>query len=233
MKKNDLIALLILVVLAVLVIFNGLHVKNNTTLPSNVRETQPSSAQTNEENVINTNSVRNYTEYTDVTSDLKIIKALELLKNTRVDNGYVYNSIMGSNIYNKPIKIKFKDLAVFANGKYEQFDALGWSKNEQLYIFINNKHKNSPPCAIAALISGRSVNQDIEDSKAEELYSLLLETKIWTELTNDNKINTNPNDSLIQREKKLHQLYKEDQLKNFVIKNYSSLPDTSPGFQKF
>ena len=49
---------------------------------------------------------------------------------------------MGKNLTNKPIKIEFLNLSTI-NPQYENFDALGWKKKKNLYIYINEKHKDA------------------------------------------------------------------------------------------
>ena len=72
--------------------------------------------------------------YKGVTTDESVIDALEILKNTH--GVYSYKAIMGENLTGKKIKIEMKDLSEISPN-YRDFDALGWKKNERLFIYVN------------------------------------------------------------------------------------------------
>src|SRR5574344_849770 len=88
--------------------------------------------------------------YKPVTKELKIIYALEAMKGTLGE--FSRNAILSSNLTQKPVKVEFKNLGELRE-QYADFDALGWKKKKRLYIYINQKHIDAPPEAIAALLS--------------------------------------------------------------------------------
>ena len=95
--------------------------------------------------------------YKDVSDEHIFHVALDMLKDTNGE--FSRRAILGNNLSQKPIKVMFKDLGTI-NAGYSDFDALGWKKNGRLYIFINPKHKDAPPGALAALLSHEALHQD-------------------------------------------------------------------------
>ncbi len=164
-----------------------------------------------------------------------IYVALDMLKGTNGE--FSRNAILGNNLSGKPVKIEFRDLGTI-NPEYEKFDALGWKKNKQLFIFINPRHKDAPPGALAALLSHEALHQDEFNSIAEETYAWTMEASVWYEIV---KLYPESNDELhplVVRENMLKKLfergnYSSKYIKKTVISNegYKNLPSTSPGFE--
>lgn len=163
-----------------------------------------------------------------------IYVALDMLRGTNGE--FSRNAILGNNLSGKPVKIEFRDLGTI-NPDYADFDALGWKKNKQLYIYINPRHKDAPPGALAALLSHEALHQDEFNSLAEETYAWTMEAAVWYEIV---KLYPESNDEihpLVDRENKLKQLfirgdYSDKYIKKTVMSNegYKNLPSTSPGF---
>lgn len=161
--------------------------------------------------------------------------ALDMLKGTNGE--FSRNAILGNNLSGRPVKIEFKDLGTI-NQDYAKFDALGWKKNKQLYIYINPRHKDAPPGALAALLSHEALHQDEYNSLAEETYAWTMEAAVWYEIR---KLYPESNDELhplVVRENTLRKLfirggYSDKYIKKTVISNegYKNLPSTSPGFE--
>ena len=164
-----------------------------------------------------------------------IYVALDMLRGTNGE--FSRNAILGNNLSGKAVKIEFKDLATI-NPDYANFDALGWKRNKQLYIYINPRHKDAPPGALAALLSHEALHQDEFNSLAEETYAWTMEAAVWYEIV---KLYPESNDEihpLVDRENKLKQLfvrgnYSDKYIKKTVMSNdgYKNLPSTSPGFE--
>lgn len=173
--------------------------------------------------------------YKGVSEDHIFYVALDMLKDTNGE--FSRRAILGSNLSQKPIKVLFKDLSTINPG-YADFDALGWKKGEKLYIFINPKHKEAPPGAIAALLSHEALHQDEYNSLAEETYAWTMEASVWCEILDlypESNENLNP---LVNRENTLKQLFEKGNYSNRYIKKsvrsnegYKGLPATSPGFE--
>lgn len=161
--------------------------------------------------------------------------ALDMLKGTNGE--FSRKAILGNNLSGRPVKIEFKDLGAI-NPDYASFDALGWKKGKQLFIFINPRHKDAPPGAIAALLSHEALHQDEYNSIAEETYAWTMEASVWTELV---KLYPESNDNLhplVKRENTLMKLFERGNYSNKYIRKtvqsndgYKNLPQTSPGFE--
>ena len=173
--------------------------------------------------------------YKDVGKDEVIYVALDMLKGTNGE--FSRNAILGNNLSGRTVKIEFRDLGTI-NPDYEKFDALGWKKNKQLFIFINPRHKDAPPGALAALLSHEALHQDEYNSLAEETYAWTMEASVWYEIS---KLYPESNDELhplVVRENMLKKLFERGGYSNKYIKKtvmsnegYKNLPSTSPGFE--
>ncbi len=173
--------------------------------------------------------------YKDVGKDEIIYVALDMLRGTNGE--FSRNAILGKNLSGKPVKIEFRDLGAI-NSEYAEFDALGWKKKNQLYIYINPRHKDAPPGALAALLSHEALHQDEYNSLAEETYAWTMEASVWYEIV---KLYPESNDRLhplVNRENQLKQLFERGNYSNKYIKKsvmsnkgYANLPSTSPGFE--
>ena len=173
--------------------------------------------------------------YKSVGKDEVFYVALDMLKGTNGE--FSRNAILGNNLSGLPVKIEFRDLGTI-NPDYAKFDALGWKKNKQLFIFINPRHKDAPPGALAALLSHEALHQDEYNSLAEETYAWTMEASVWYEIV---KLYPESNDELhplVVRENTLKKLFERGGYSNKYIKKtvmsnegYKNLPSTSPGFE--
>ena len=153
--------------------------------------------------------------YKDVGKDEIIYVALDMLRGTNGE--FSRNAILGKNLSGKPVKIEFRDLGAI-NSEYAEFDALGWKKKNQLYIYINPRHKDAPPGALAALLSHEALHQDEYNSLAEETYAWTMEASVWYEIV---KLYPESNDQLhplVNRENQLKQLFERGNYSNKYIK---------------
>jgi len=177
-------------------------------------------------------------EYEKVTSDSKICSALDELKGTIGE--FSRDAILGENLTNKPIKIEFKELSSL-KPQYSSYDALGMKKKNQLYIYINQKHYDAPKEAIAALLSHEALHQDEYNSISEETYAWTMEANVWADLCKRNpSLRHDKSSSLASRENILLKMLENANYSNVLIKNtvvnhpgYKTLPQKSPGFDKF
>ncbi len=175
-------------------------------------------------------------KYKKVTKDGAVMRAMEMMQKLNLSR-YSYDALMGNNLTQKPFKIEFKNIAEI-NPEYASFDALGWKKKDTLYIYINERHRNAPPEAIAALLSHEAIHQDEFASLNEETYAWTLEAAVWTKLIEDNPIAVNTPSSLVARENMLKKLLEKGDYTNKYIKKavytnpgYKKLPTRSPGFE--
>lgn len=174
-------------------------------------------------------------EYKAVGKDFIFYVALDMLKGTNGE--FSRKAILGNNLSQKPVKISFKDLGTI-NPEYATFDALGWKKGKNLFIFINPKHEDAPPGALAALLAHEALHQDEYNSIAEETYAWTMEASVWCEILEtfpESEQNVHP---LVVRENTLKKLFEKGNYSNKYIKKtvqankgYRNLPATSPGFE--
>jgi len=174
--------------------------------------------------------------YKDVSEDHIVYVAMDMLKNTNGE--FSRRAILGNNLSQKPIRVMFKDLGQIRSD-YANFDALGWKKGGRLYIFINPKHKDAPPGAIAALLAHEALHQDEQNSLNEETYAWTLEAAVWTQLSEDNPAIEEISHPLVERENIIKKLfirgdYSSKYIHKFVVTNkgYQNLPEKSPGFEE-
>lgn len=175
-------------------------------------------------------------KYEKVSKNENIIRAVEKLKGTT--GNYSRDAILGKNLTNRPIKIEFTNLATI-NPIYTNFDALGWKKKKDLYIYINEKHTDAPIEALSALLAHEAIHQDEYNSLNEETYAWTLEAAVWTQLTDEKPELEKISHPLIERENVIKQLfvrgnYTSEYIHRFVITNkgYQNLPERSYGFEE-
>lgn len=172
--------------------------------------------------------------YKDVGKDEVFYVALDMLKDT--EGMFSRNAILGNNLSQRPIKIEFRDLGQI-NEEYATFDALGWKKGKNLYIYISNRHKNAPAGALAALLAHEALHQDEFNSLAEETYAWTMEAFVWNDILKIYPESNQESSALVKRENTLKRLlekgnYTNKYLKKAVMSNegYKNLPSYSPGF---
>ena len=177
--------------------------------------------------------------YKDVGKDEVFYVALDMLKDT--EGMFSRNAILGNNLSQKPMKIEFRDLGQI-NPEYASFDALGWKKGKNLYIYINQKHKDAPAGAIAALLSHEALHQDEFNSLAEEAYAWTMEAVVWDDILKVYPDANQDSSALVKRENTLKKLLEKGRqagepsqyIKKVVLQNdgYKNLPSYSPGFDR-
>lgn len=173
-------------------------------------------------------------EYKKVSNEQLFHVALDMMKGTTAELSR--KAILGYNLTQYPIKIEFKNLSEI-NEAYSSFDAVGWKKKGKLYIYINPKHQEAPPAALAALLSHEALHQDEYNSLSEETYAWTMEANVWCEMLKRFPESNDLQSSLVMRENILKQLLEKGNFTNKYIKKtvysnegYKNLPLTSPGF---
>lgn len=173
--------------------------------------------------------------YKAVGQDEIFYVALDMLKDTT--GMFSRNAILGSNLSQRPVKIEFRDLGQISS-EYATFDALGWKRGKKLYIYINQKHRNAPAGALAALLAHEALHQDEFNSLAEETYAWTMEAVVWDEILKLYPESNDESSSLVKRENTLKKLlekgdYTNKYIKKSVMQNsgYKNLPSYSPGFE--
>ena len=166
--------------------------------------------------------------YLRCTRDDTIMKAFTLMGSGRGETSL-------DRIVNKPMRVIFKDLKTMHKA-LKNYDALSWISNQgEEVIFINEKHRNAPPEALAALIAHEAMHDDEYNSLSEEVHSWKHEAVVWMELKAKNpslaKIQPGA-DALVDRENRIESEFLKGHLEQFVRTSpgYQQLPETSPGF---
>ena len=222
--------------LAVLLPFKAYANDSKISDAVNIRHTMATFDNYSENNISDGAYRHKSNEYSEVTDDPNVMKALDLMVGTIGESSRA--SILGNNQSGKAMKIVFKDLTEISP-QYKDFDALGWKVHGQLYIYINNKHKNAPAEAIGSLLSHEALHDDNFNSLNEETYAWTMESAVWLQMkkrnSNLNNLNQYP---LVSRENSLGAMFRR---KNYTDKDirqevennpgYSDLPKRSPGFE--
>jgi len=177
-----------------------------------------------------------YKKYKNVTDNPNLIQALETLDKT--SGKYSKEAILGKNLTNRPIKVEFLNLSAISP-MYMNFDALGWKKKKNLYIYINEKHSDAPIEALSAILAHEAIHQDEHNSLNEETYAWTLEAAVWTQLSDDNPELEKISHPLVERENVIKKLfvrgnYTSKYIHKFVVTNkgYQNLPERSYGFEE-
>ena len=182
----------------------------------------------------------NVQKYYAVTSSPKIMEALNLMDGTTGE--WSKKAILGKNLSRRPVKVSFKKLTTISPA-YKEFDALGWMGSDgQLFIYINEIHRNAPPEALASLLSHEAIHQDDTSSIHEETYAWGLEANVWMQMQKRNpklkkiKYNEYP---LVDRLNTIEKMFVKANCTTKIIyqevstnPGYKNLPLFSPGFTK-
>jgi len=114
-------------------------------------------------------------DYSKISSNKKIIAALDALE--RINEGQIVSTLQGNNVTDKPIRILFRDLAVYGQDGSEAVTMK--TKCGGLAILISTKHMYSPAEAIASLIAHESIHQAQTGTLDEEVQAWTTEARIW------------------------------------------------------
>ena len=173
--------------------------------------------------------------YKSVSKEPVVMVALDMLIGTNGE--FSRNAILGNNLSQRPMKVEFKNLSEIKE-EYKNFDALGWKKGKNLFIYINAKHKDTPQGALAALLSHEALHQDEYNSVAEETYAWTMEAAVWSEILRIYPESDENLDSLVKRENNLKKMFEKGNYSSKYIQKeirvnpgYKNLPQTSPGFE--
>lgn len=189
-----------------------------------------------ENTAVDTISKTDKNQYSEITKDSQIIETLEIMKDSPAK--FAYEKILGNNQSGKPIKLIFKDLSTL-NPQYKNYDAVGWKRGRQLYIYINPKHVKAPKEALSALVAGRALHDDEINSINEEVESMMIEAMTWDYFVDKNPALENEQSNLVGKRENIIRKYfiqgnKTDKYIRRIVKTnsaYKGLPETSPGFE--
>jgi hypothetical protein len=168
------------------------------------------------------------TAYLRCTREEAILDAFRLMADGPGENALTW-------IVDKSVRVVFKDMKTLSKG-LRFYDALSWigSHGEQV-IFINEKHRNAPPEALAAMLAHEAMHNDAYNSLSEEIAGWRQEAAVWSAFKAAHpSLAKIPREAfpLVDRENRIEQEFKRGTLEAFVKNNagYRGLPETSPGF---
>ncbi len=167
-------------------------------------------------------------DYYRCTRDQPIIQAMEILE--RSPEKWVVKDMVESDT-----RVLFKNMQQLSQF-YENDDALSVISNDGHHIiYINMKHYNAPPQALAATLSHEIMHSDRFNSIHEEMTAWTQEAKTWQEMLQEYpQLQQIPRGEypLVDRLNAIEILIKEHKLEDEIRNNpvYKGLPEHSPGF---
>ena len=121
--------------------------------------------------------------YQNITTNPKITDSLGQLQS--IGRGDVISILNGNNATGKPMRVMFRDLAMYGLSNCEAVTMK--TNGGALVVYINKKHENAPSEAIACLIAHESQHHTQTNTKAEELRAWLKEVSTWNEFVRRDK----------------------------------------------
>ena len=115
--------------------------------------------------------------YQNLTTNPKITDSLVKLQS--IGRGDVLSILNGANATGKPIRVMFRDLAIYGLSNCEAVTMR--TQGGGLVIYINKKHAEAPSEAVACLIAHESQHHTQTNTRAEELRAWLKEVSTWNE----------------------------------------------------
>lgn len=135
-------------------------------------------------------------DYSKISTNAKITAALDSLYS--INRKDVIAILNGNNATKKPIRVMFRDLAMFG---YEDAEAItAPTKNNGLVIYISSEHRGASPECIACLLAHESQHHTFTNTRMEELRAWISETQAWSEFTKRNQKLSESNEPLAKRE---------------------------------
>ncbi len=145
-------------------------------------------------------------DFAENTANTRIAASLYMLND--LGQRDVIALLKGQNATGKPIRIMFRNLAIYGAGDCEAFTTK--TKAGSLVIFINEEHKDAPLEAIACLIAHESQHHTMTNTKQEELRAWLKEVSTWNAFVRKDPLVANSTHPLIKRENKIAKLNAKD-----------------------
>ena len=157
--------------------------------------------------------------YEKITSNAKISAAISALET--VDRNDVIAILSGRNSTGKPIRVMFRNLAIYGCTQCEAFTAK--TRGGDLVIYINEEHKDAPVETLACLIAHESQHHTFTNTRAEELRAWVSETTTWNAFVRKNRSVAYLNHPLVKRENYISKLYVKqngvDNIRQLIAKN--------------
>ena len=152
-------------------------------------------------------------DFAENTANARIAASLYMLNDLGQKD--VIALLKGQNATGKPIRIMFRNLAIYGAGDCEAFTTK--TKAGSLVIFINEEHKEAPLEAIACLIAHESQHHTMTNTKQEELRAWLKEVSTWNAFVRKDPTVAYSTHPLVKRENKIAKLNAKDNGKGGAI----------------
>ncbi len=153
--------------------------------------------------VIFTQSNAFASDFSTITKNEKVVSALNVLE--KIGAHDVIAILKGQNTTNRPVRVIFRDLAVYGLSKCEAVTMR--TQSGGVVIYINKKHIDAPSEAVACLIAHESQHTDLSGTKAEEIRAWVKETVTWNAVVRQNQDIVYSNSPLVKRENYINRLY--------------------------
>ena len=151
-------------------------------------------------------------DFAENTANARIAASLYMLNDAGQRD--VIALLKGQNATGKPIRIMFRNLAIYGAGNCEAFTTK--TKSGSLVIFINEEHKDAPLEAIACLIAHESQHHTMTNTKQEEVRAWLKEVSTWNSFVRRDGTVANSTHPLVKRENKIAKIYSRDNGRNEI-----------------
>ena len=135
-------------------------------------------------------------DYTSITSNPKVISALDAL--ISINRRDVVAILYGQNKTRKPMRVLFRDLAVYGCSDCEALTTP--TKSGGLVVYLNNEHRGARAECIACLLAHESQHHTFTNTAAEELRAWVSETQAWNEFVKRNPSLATSTEPLAKRE---------------------------------
>ncbi len=155
---------------------------------------------------VSTKSITIASDYQNITTNPKISASLDSLRS--IGGNDVLAVLNGSNATGKPIRVMFRDLAVYGMSNCEAVTMK--TQGGSLVIYINKKHEDAPSEAVACLIAHESQHHPQTNTKVEELRAWLKETSTWNQFLRKDPTLAMSTHPLVKRENYIDKMVLRD-----------------------
>lgn len=167
-----------------------------------------------------TSNISFSSDYGLITKNPEITAALTALDS--IGRGDVIAILNGKNSTGKPIRVMFRDFAIYGAQNCEALTTK--TQAGGLVIYINNEHKGAPSEALASLIAHESQHHTMSNTRAEETRAWLKEVATWNAFVRRNKTIALSKHPLVKRENYIAKLNARDggeggEIKKIIAQN--------------
>lgn len=167
-----------------------------------------------------TNNVSFSDNFGLITKNPEISAALSALNS--IGRHDVISILNGKNATGQPIRVMFRDLAIYGAQNCEAMTTK--TQSGKVVIYININHKGAPSEAIACLIAHESQHHAMTNTRAEETRAWLKEVSTWNAFVRRNRTIAMSKHPLVKRENYIAKLNARDggeggEIKKIIAQN--------------